>query len=159
MRGSLLHAVVGVTTIATLSASSPTDLGAQVRCEPLDPTPEETRDWLNSLVVRSTGRTIDQDAVYGLEVALVGVQMDSACATAATLSWDNALRGGLIIVARDETVVVPLPGYPGARQPLAAGNRRVGFTYTAERGTGVRESRFVVYCALHQDLQRFSAIR
>jgi hypothetical protein len=41
--------------------------------------------------------------------------------------------------------------YPGAEDPTPAGPQRFGFTYQTGRGSGVRETTFVVLCGIAED--------
>jgi len=100
----------------------------------------------------SEGRSPTQGGYPQLEGAALSVRVSRSCVTVLAVNWDGELSGGLVFLDDAGHVLNREASYHGARDLLSAGPNRVAFTYTANKGSGLYESRHVVLCALRSDV-------
>jgi hypothetical protein len=100
----------------------------------------------------------------GRKATCVAAQYDSARLVAVALQGGDERTGGLAILSSDSAHILSVDPLGGARDSIAAGNRRLLLTYTYIRellGAGQYESRYLVVCAVSDDmwLPCLSAVR
>ena len=125
--------------------------GAACRADQM--TPSALKVLTDSLMRASADRSANSPSPESVTAASVGVELDSGCAVAGTLSWNNGFDGGIVIYQRSGPgiTVLAAAAYPGAKRPLSAGRGHVALTYSAGRGSGQLAERTVVLCALALD--------
>lgn len=100
----------------------------------------------------SEGRSPTRGGYPQLEGGSLGVLVSHSCVTVVAVNWDGELSGGVVFLDDAGRVLSREASYHGARDLLSAGPNRVAFTYTANKGSGLYESRAVVLCALRSDV-------
>lgn len=100
----------------------------------------------------SVGQPPQQGGYPELVGSATTVYTDGGCATAVALSWDGELDGGVVVLGSSGKLLWGDVSYHGARDLVTAGANRILLTYTAGKGSGVYESRFVALCALRVDV-------
>lgn len=147
----MIRAVLLATALVILGC----DIGAREalprRC-PARALPHRTAAQLAQLV--TAGDSLTDAELSDLQVETAGLPFGAGCRVGVTVSFGNQLGGGVVILRdggmfeRDD--VLYAERFPGAREPLEAGDRRFGFTHSAERGAGHALSRVTVLCALDE---------
>jgi len=99
----------------------------------------------------SEGRSPLADGYPELSGAKMEVRAGGTCVTVVGVDWDGELKGGVVVLDSAGRIVWADGNYHGARHLVNAGADRVLLAYTAGKGSGVYESRFVGLCALRID--------
>lgn len=139
---------------AFLAVSSATAASAQRSCTVQQLTAALEKALVDSLrAALSLKPASSSSFAVGIHAETTRIALDSGCATATTLSWDDGFGGGIVLYkhAGESVTVLGTAAYAGARGVLAAGRGRVLFTYLAGRGSGQLAERTVVLCALAPD--------
>jgi hypothetical protein len=152
--------LLGPPLLAQGSHAAPTgSLGQGRKCATKTLSSEAYVRAADSLEV-AQGRSALRQGYPQLEGASLDVSVGAGCVKAVAVNWDGELAGGLLVLDAADRVLWSDPSYHGARDLLDAGPNRVLLTYTANKGSGLYESRYVVLCALRSDawVQCFDAV-
>jgi hypothetical protein len=142
--------------VATLAAA--TSLSGQARGG-IDPSCQQLRVTIVQIdsIDAQLGR-IDREwgSTGGSRTAACSrVKFDDKYLVVVAVAGDDERTGGIALLSSNADSVLYVDTYAAAREPVAAGNRRVFFTYTRIRellGAGQYESRYVLLCALSPDM-------
>jgi hypothetical protein len=124
----------------------------QTACEKRDVSLVAARSLADTLARRTNSSPAGTNAE--IQVERVPVSSSHSCLDAVTLSWADAFEGGIVIyrIEKGKRVLQAAMDFPGAHDPMPAGEGRVLFTYSSGRGSGQLAERTAVLCSLASDL-------
>jgi hypothetical protein len=146
--------VLGI--VATLLTGLPVRAPAQDTLPPACVRLRVSATVLDSIDAQLARMNPDWGATFGgRKVACILAQYDSVRLVAVALEGGDERTGGLAILTPDSNRILSVNPLGGARELISAGNRRLLVTYTYVRellGAGQYESRYLVLCALSDDM-------